>query len=93
VAGTLADGVTWAADGVRGEVVVVLAGAPVPPATEVDDEQLARDLTARLEAGARTRGAVDEVASAHGVSRRRVYELALRLKAGDGPPVPVGDQE
>jgi len=91
--GTLADGVAWAADGVRGEVVLVLAGAPAPAETEVDDEQLARDLAARLDAGARTRGAVDEVASAHGVSRRRVYELALRLKAGDGPPVPAGDQE
>ena len=86
--GSLADGASWAADGVRGEVVLVLAGAPTSPDQEVDDEELARDLTGRLAAGARTRGAVDEVASAHGVSRRRVYELALRLKAGDGPGGP-----
>ena len=91
--GSLVDGAAWAADGVRGEVVLVLAGAPAPPATEVDDEQLARDLTGRLAAGARTRGAVDEVAFAHGVSRRRVYELALRLKAGEGPIGPAVDLE
>jgi len=91
--GSLVDGVAWAADGVRGEVVLVLAGAPAPPDAEVEDEQLARDLTGRLAAGARTRGAVDEVASAHGVSRRRVYELALRLKAGEGPEGSVADQE
>ncbi len=29
--GTLADGAAWAADGVRGEVVLVLAGAPAEP--------------------------------------------------------------
>jgi 16S rRNA (cytidine1402-2'-O)-methyltransferase len=83
--GTLTDGAAWAADGVRGEVVLVLAGAPVVPDAEVGDDELARALTERLEAGARTRGAVDDVATAHGVPRRRVYELALRLKAGDGP--------
>ena len=81
--GTLADGVAWAADGVRGEVVLVLAGAAAVPDAEVDDQELAGALTERLEAGARTRGAVDEVAAALGVPRRRVYELALRLKAGD----------
>jgi len=46
---------------------------------------LAQALTERLEAGARTRGAVDDVAAAYGVARRQVYELALRIKAGEGP--------
>ena len=82
--GTLADGAAWAADGVRGEVVVVLAGAPAVPDAVVDDDELARALDERLDAGARTRGAVDEVAALHGVPRRRVYDLALRLKGGDG---------
>ncbi|HEY5108033.1 MAG TPA: 16S rRNA (cytidine(1402)-2'-O)-methyltransferase [Acidimicrobiales bacterium] len=83
--GTLTDGAAWAADGVRGEVVLVLAGAPAVPDAEVGDDELAGALTERLEAGARTRGAVDEVAMAYKVPRRRVYELALRLRAGDGP--------
>ena len=79
--GTLADAVVWAADGVRGEVVLVLAGAPPLADVEIGDDELARALTERLEAGERTRGAVEEVAATYGVSRRHVYELALRIKA------------
>jgi 16S rRNA (cytidine1402-2'-O)-methyltransferase len=83
--GSLAAAVDWAADGVRGEVVVVLAGAPEGPAVEVADDVLIAALAALTTSGARTRGAVDRVAADHGVSRRRVYELALRAKNGDGP--------
>jgi 16S rRNA (cytidine1402-2'-O)-methyltransferase len=86
--GPLDGAVAWAAGGVRGEVVLVLAGAPVADAVEVTDDVLAADLAAALAAGARTRGAVDEVAARHGVPRRRAYELALRLREvddGDGP--------
>ena len=83
--GTLADAADWAADGVRGEVVLVLAGAPAVAAIEIGDDELALALTERLEAGARTRGAVDDVAAAYGVARRQVYELALRLKSVKGP--------
>ena len=83
--GTLADAVDWAAGGVRGEVVLVLAGAPAVATVEIGDDELARALTERLESGTRTRGAVDDVSAAYGVSRRQVYELALRLKAGGGP--------
>lgn len=83
--GTLAEAAAWAADGVRGEVVLVLAGAPPADEIEVDDDTIGRALAGRLADGARTRGAVDEVAGALGVPRRRVYELALRLKDADGP--------
>jgi 16S rRNA (cytidine1402-2'-O)-methyltransferase len=83
--GTLADATDWAADGVRGEVALVLAGAPAVADIEIGEDELARALTERLEAGTRTRGAVDEVAAAYGVARRQVYELALRIKAGGGP--------
>jgi len=83
--GTLTDAADWAADGVRGEVVLVLAGAPAAADVEIGEDELARALTDRLEAGARTRGAVDDVAAAYGVARRQVYELALRIKAGEGP--------
>jgi 16S rRNA (cytidine1402-2'-O)-methyltransferase len=78
--GTLDDAAAWAAPGLRGEVVLVLAGATVPGEGEVAESVLAADVTAALAAGARTRGAVDEVAARHGVPRRRVYELALRLR-------------
>ena len=80
--GSLAGAAEWAAGGVRGEVVIVVAGAPELAEEPVDDELLIRALEAQVAAGARTRGAVDAVAATHGVPRRRVYELALRVKHG-----------
>ena len=85
--GTLEEAGAWASEGVRGEVVLVLAGAPAPEEVEVTESVLAAEVTAALRAGARTRGAVDEVAARHGVSRRRVYELALRLREAEGAGV------
>lgn len=85
--GPLAAAVEWAADGVRGEVVLVLAGAPEEPVDEVGDDVLVAALAVETASGARTRGAVDRVAADHRVPRRRVYELALQVKhtAGDPP--------
>ena len=94
--GTLADAAEWAdLRTVRGEVVLVVAGAPDVDEPEVDDDTLSTVLAERLAAGERTRGVVDDVAAAFGVPRRRVYELALALRAADGSPVgdgPGGDQ-
>ena len=81
--GPLDDAAAWAADGLRGEVVLVVGGAPLPESEEVGDEVLAAALAERVAAGDRTRGAVDEVAALHGVPRRRVYELALQAKQGE----------
>jgi 16S rRNA (cytidine1402-2'-O)-methyltransferase len=59
----------------RGEYVVVLDGAPVP---EVADDDAIRAALARAKGGgATTRDAVSNVAAALGVSRRRVYDLAV----------------
>jgi len=88
--GSLAAAAEWAADGVRGEVVLVLAGAPEVPAVDVGDEVLLAALATQTASGARTRGAVDRVAADHGVPRRRVYELALQAKHGD-PVAPAPD--
>jgi 16S rRNA (cytidine1402-2'-O)-methyltransferase len=83
--GTLAEAVAWSgAHPVRGEVVVVLAGAPVVEEPGVADEVLVAALAERLGAGERTRGVVDDVASAFGVPRRRVYELALTVRSAPG---------
>ena len=89
--GTLADGVAWAAEGVRGEVVLVLDGAPPPAVHEAGDDELARALAVEQAEGARTRGAVDAVAARYQVPRRRVYELALWLKSGEGPGDDIAD--
>lgn len=60
---------------VRGELVIVLEGAPAP--AEPGDEELRLALARRLEAGETRRDAASAVAAALGVSRRRVYELGL----------------
>ena len=84
--GSLAEAAAWAEAPVRGEVVLVLGGAPEPSEVAVADEALVAALSDRLSAGERTRGAVDEVASAFGVPRRRVYELALAVRDTGAPP-------
>jgi 16S rRNA (cytidine1402-2'-O)-methyltransferase len=76
--GTLADARARAETGAfRGEIVLVLAGASPTGAPAVGDDRLVSALVERLDAGERRRGAVDDVAEAFGVPRRRVYELAL----------------
>jgi len=59
----------------RGEFVVVLEGAPEPD--EASDQELCDAITSARERGATNRDAVDEVAEMFGVSRRRVYDLAI----------------
>jgi 16S rRNA (cytidine1402-2'-O)-methyltransferase len=92
--GTAAEAAGWASSGrVRGEVVIVVAGAPEVEAVEVEDGRLQEALEARLAAGERTRGAVDAVAAEFGVARRRVYDLALAAR-NDAPMggVDTGEQ-
>lgn len=74
--GTLAEHAAWAAGGdVRGEITLVVDGAPahVP---SVGDDELRRAVRERIAAGLSRRDAAAEVAAAHGVPRRRVYDLA-----------------
>ena len=73
--GTLGEARAWADAGPKGELVVVIEGAP--PAGEVPDAVLEEALDAALAAGASRRDAAAEVAAAHGVPRRRVYDLAV----------------
>lgn len=62
----------------RGEVVVVLAGAPAP--ARPTREAIRAALAARFDAGASTRDAVEAVAAALGAPRREVYAAALALR-------------
>lgn len=65
----------------RGEYVLVLDGAPEPAAATDDDVRAAVEAARRR--GVTTRDAVDEVAAALGVPKRRVYALATGR--GDAP--------
>ena len=73
--GPLADLVTWAAEGVRGEVTIVVAGA-APAAEVANDPASLLAAVAELEAdGVRRKEAIVEVAQRAGVPKREVYNL------------------
>jgi 16S rRNA (cytidine1402-2'-O)-methyltransferase len=77
--GTLSDAArTFAEETVRGEVVLVIGGAP-PPAGPSED-QLRQAVAARLQAGDGPRAAAQAVAAELGVARRAAYELAIALR-------------
>ncbi len=79
--GPAAAAAAWASSApVRGEVVIVVAGAPEVVEPEVEDGRLQAALEVRLARGERTRGAVDAVTEEFGVARRRVYDLALAAR-------------
>ncbi|HET9900125.1 MAG TPA: 16S rRNA (cytidine(1402)-2'-O)-methyltransferase, partial [Actinomycetes bacterium] len=69
----------WARDGVRGEITVVVEGAPVSQAAVTEDE-LARDVADRERAGEPRKAAIAAVALRAGVPKRRVYAAVLAAK-------------
>ncbi len=77
--GTLAEAVAWTEEREpRGEIVIVLAGAPAPEAaTEAD---VAAAVQARLDVGDSTREAATAVARSLGVPKRAAYDVATRLR-------------
>jgi 16S rRNA (cytidine1402-2'-O)-methyltransferase len=80
VRGSLEELAAWAADGVLGEVTVVLAGAT--PAADIPSlVARVQDLVAE---GARVKDACTEVAAAHpGVRSRQLYDAVLRSRRED----------
>lgn len=74
--GTLAELATWAADGVRGEITVVLEGAP-PMASDPAD--LVEDVERLVADGTRLKDACALVAVG-GVSKRELYETVLAAR-------------
>lgn len=66
----------------RGEVVLVLDGAPEPEGA--DDDDIAAAVQARLDAGDSPRDAATAVAAALRVPKRRAYEAALRARSTGG---------
>jgi 16S rRNA (cytidine1402-2'-O)-methyltransferase len=73
--GNLDELASWAAEGVRGEITVVLApAAPV----ESDLPSLVAQVQARVEAGERLKTVVGEIATAAGVSKKELYDASLK---------------
>jgi len=80
--GSLSDAAeAFAAAAVRGEVAIVLGGAPSIPGAR--DTEVLGSLRRRLVAGDSARDAAAAVAEELGVARRRAYELAVSLRNAD----------
>jgi 16S rRNA (cytidine1402-2'-O)-methyltransferase len=62
-------------DGVRGEVTLVIAGAPEAELVDVDDSVLMADVEALVAGGMSRRDAAAQVASERGLRRREVYGI------------------
>jgi 16S rRNA (cytidine1402-2'-O)-methyltransferase len=75
----------WAADGVLGEVTVVLAGAP-ERAGEATPEELVRLVGVREQAGLTRKEALAAVAVETGVPRRAVFDAVVAAKQPTGRP-------
>jgi 16S rRNA (cytidine1402-2'-O)-methyltransferase len=82
--GGLGELARWAADGVRGEITVVVAGAE--PVAVLDTAELVEQVLVRAADGARLKEAVAEVAAAAGVSKKVLYDAAVTNVARRDPP-------
>jgi len=78
VRGSLAELADWAADGVLGEITIVLAGAK----PRADLETLVAEVNRLVDDGRRVKDACAEVVSAHpgAPSRRQLYDAVLRSR-------------
>jgi 16S rRNA (cytidine1402-2'-O)-methyltransferase len=74
--GDLAELAGWATESEpRGEITLVVGGAPAGPPPRPDDEALRAAVAAREAAGASRRDAIQQVAEEFGLKKRAVYSL------------------
>ncbi|MGW2830480.1 16S rRNA (cytidine(1402)-2'-O)-methyltransferase [Streptomyces sp. NPDC001286] len=78
--GPLAELAEWAAAGVRGEITVVVEGAPERGAQDVSAEELVRRVRLREEAGERRKEAIAAVAAQAGLPKREVFDAVVAAK-------------
>jgi 16S rRNA (cytidine1402-2'-O)-methyltransferase len=78
--GPLSELASWAAEGVKGEITLVVGGAP-ERAVEMDDAALAAAVAAEEAAGATRKDAIRAVVARTGLPRRTVYDAVLAHKA------------
>ena len=74
----------WAAEGVRGEITVVVEGAP-EQAEELGADELVRRVRVREEAGERRKEAIAAVAVEAGVPKREVFDAVVAAKTAQKP--------
>jgi 16S rRNA (cytidine1402-2'-O)-methyltransferase len=77
--GTAAELAAWAAEGVRGEIAVVVEGAPE---RVIDLETGVSQVLELVADGSRLKDAAGEVAEATGLGKRDLYQAALDARSG-----------
>ncbi|MFI9393736.1 16S rRNA (cytidine(1402)-2'-O)-methyltransferase [Streptomyces bauhiniae] len=82
--GPLADLAAWAAEGVRGEITVVVEGAPETGPEELDAGELVRRVRIREDAGERRKEAIAAVAAEAGLPKRVVFDAVVAAKRSAG---------
>jgi 16S rRNA (cytidine1402-2'-O)-methyltransferase len=77
--GGLGDLAKWAADGVKGEITLVVSGAP-PRSVLTEPADLAAAVAARETLGVPRKEAIVEIAKENGVPKRVVYDAVLAAR-------------
>ena len=75
--GTVTDLAVWAAEGVKGEITVVVQGAE---AAAADPAHAVGEVLARVARGIRLKDAAGEVAAETGLSKKALYDAALAAR-------------
>ncbi|MGW9342715.1 16S rRNA (cytidine(1402)-2'-O)-methyltransferase [Streptomyces albidoflavus] len=70
----------WAAEGARGEITIVVEGAPEAGPADLDDAELVRRVRDREEAGERRKEAIAAVAAEAGLPKRQVFDAVVAAK-------------
>ena len=78
--GPLEELAAWAAEGVRGEITVVVEGAAEKDPGELDAAELVRRVRVREEAGERRKEAIVAVAAETGLPKREVFDAVVAAK-------------
>ncbi|MYV48911.1 16S rRNA (cytidine(1402)-2'-O)-methyltransferase [Streptomyces sp. SID2888] len=82
--GSLDELAAWAAEGVRGEITVVVEGAGEKGPEELDAAELVRRVRVREEAGERRKEAIAAVAAEAGLPKREVFDAVVAAKNAAG---------
>ncbi|MFI6848814.1 16S rRNA (cytidine(1402)-2'-O)-methyltransferase [Kitasatospora sp. NPDC050467] len=78
--GPIGELAAWAAEGVKGEITVVVAGAPPAAPQELTPAELARLVAVREEAGERRKEAIAAVAAELALPKRDVFDAVVAAK-------------
>ncbi|MGW0661192.1 16S rRNA (cytidine(1402)-2'-O)-methyltransferase [Streptodolium elevatio] len=78
--GPLAELAAWAAAGVRGEITVVVEGAPPAKPSDLGPDELAALVARREDAGQHRKEAIAEVAAELGLPKREVFDAVVAAK-------------